>query len=191
MADEINLLFGIRLAQIVDDGHEVFQVLCDSQPSGIGRAVEGAPRAALINIGHQEVALEIAVEIAKERPLGTARPAMQPEEQWRTSLGPVDFYIQLSAADIDTPRDFDRVSTTLSAAPRCKGCASQHKDTNCQRQETREAPRPRIPLVGADPAVNGNLSHLLTLFAPLGYSPDLGDAHDRRRYGCPNDGVTE
>src|SRR5262245_66054002 len=70
MADEIDLLFGIRLAQIVDDGIEVFQVLRDSEPSGVGRPIERASRATLIEVGHKEVALQIAIEIAKQRPPG-------------------------------------------------------------------------------------------------------------------------
>src|SRR5215510_9095217 len=103
MADEIDLLFGIRLAQIVDDDIEVFQVLRDSQPSGVGRPIKRASRATLIEVGHKEVALQTAVEIAKQRPLGTARPAVQPEQQWRTPIGPPDFHVKLSAANLDAP----------------------------------------------------------------------------------------
>jgi hypothetical protein len=93
MAKQVDLLFGVGTAQIADDSFEVFQMLLDRQPSRIGRAVEGASRAALIKIRNKEAALQIAVEIAKERPLGAARPPMQPEQQRRAAMGPADFHI--------------------------------------------------------------------------------------------------
>src|SRR5215471_4678411 len=101
MTDEIDLLLGIRAAHIADDGLEVFQVLGDGQPSRIGGAVEGAPGAALVEIRHEKVTLEIAVEIAEQRSLRTARPSMQPEQQRCASRRPADFDIELSITNLD------------------------------------------------------------------------------------------
>src|SRR5262249_11987896 len=101
MADEIDLLLGIRAAQIADNGLEVFQVLGDGQPSRIGGAVEGTPGAALVEIRHEKVTLEIAVEIAEQRPLWGPRPSMQPEHQRGASRRPADFDIELNITNLD------------------------------------------------------------------------------------------
>src|SRR5215831_20548205 len=70
MADEIDLLFGVRAAQIADDGLEVFKVLGNGQPGRIGAPVEGAPRAALVEIHHEKAILEIAVDSAQSLTVG-------------------------------------------------------------------------------------------------------------------------
>ena len=101
MADEIDLLLGIRAAKVADDGLEIFQVLGDGQPGRIGGAVEGTPGAALVEIRHEKVTLEIAVEIAEQRPLWAARPSMQPEQQRCASRRPADFDIELSITNLD------------------------------------------------------------------------------------------
>src|SRR5215831_6569105 len=101
MADEIDLLLGIRAAHVADDGLEVFQVLGDGQPGRIGGAVEGTPGATLVEIRHEKVTLEIAIEIAEQRPLWAARPAMQPEQQRCASRWPTDFDIELSITNLD------------------------------------------------------------------------------------------
>src|SRR5262245_41364812 len=101
MADEIDLLLGIRAVQVADDGLEVFQVLGDGQPGRIGGAVEGTPSAAQVEIRHQKVTLEIAVEIAEQRPLWAARPSMQPEQQRCALPRPADFDIELSITNFD------------------------------------------------------------------------------------------
>src|SRR5262249_40024996 len=101
MADEIDLLLGIRAVQVADDGLEVFQVLGDGQPGRIGGAVEGTPGAALVAIRHEKVTLQLAVEIAEQRPLWAARPSMQPEQQRCDSRRPADFDIELSIANLD------------------------------------------------------------------------------------------
>src|SRR5262249_4080945 len=144
MADEIDLLLCIRAAQIADDGLEVFQVLADGQPSRIGGAVEGTPGAALVEIRYEKVTLEIAVEIAEQRPLWAARPSMQPKQQWCTSGWPTDCDIELSITNFDPLGDSYGVYAILSPASRRKECAHKHKDTNRQRPEVEEASGPRI-----------------------------------------------
>src|SRR5262245_36545823 len=101
MTDEIDLLLGIRAAQIGDGGLEVFQVLGDGQPGRIGGAVEGTAGATLVEIRHDKVTLEITVEIAEKRPLWAARPSMQPEQQRCASYRPADFDIELSIMNLD------------------------------------------------------------------------------------------
>src|SRR5262249_31598471 len=144
MADEIDILLGIRAAQIADDGLEVFQLLGNCQPGRIGGAVEGTPGAALVEIRHEKVTLEIAVEIAKQRPLWAARPSMQPEQQRCASHRPADFDIELSITNLDLLCDSDRVSANLSQTSRREECAHKHKDTNRQHPEAEEASGPRI-----------------------------------------------
>src|SRR5262249_12264751 len=140
MADEIDLLLGVRAAQMADDGLEVFKVLGNGQPGRIGRAVEGTPSAALVEIGHEKVVLKIAVEIAEQRPLWAAWPPVQPQQQ-RCFLWAVDFNVQFSVANLDPLRDGDGVSAILNAASRHKECAQKHKDTNCQRADAEEGIR--------------------------------------------------
>src|SRR5215470_11457681 len=63
--------------------------------------IEGTPGAGLVGIRHEKVTLEIAVEIAEQRPLWAARPSMQPEQQRCASRRPADFDIELSITNLD------------------------------------------------------------------------------------------
>ena len=119
-------------------------MLGDGQPDRIGGAVEGTPSAALVEIRHEKVTLEIAVEIAEQWPLWAARPSMQPEQQRCASRRPADFQIELSITNLDPLRDSDRVSAILSPASRREECAHKHEGTNRRRPEAEEASGSRI-----------------------------------------------
>jgi len=65
---------------MIDDGVEVGDMPGDGQAMWIGLRIKRPPRASLIPINHDEMVFELAVEIAKQRPLSPARTAMEPKQ---------------------------------------------------------------------------------------------------------------
>jgi hypothetical protein len=107
MSHENDLVGGERLTQVLDHGVEVCHVLCHGQPVRIRLGIKRSTRPSLVPVRHHEPLLELTVEVAKQRPLRTARPAMKPEQHWCAGVRSADEQVELRAVGDDIVRSID------------------------------------------------------------------------------------
>jgi hypothetical protein len=108
MAEQDHVAAAERCAQIVDDAIEIRNVLSDCQPRDTALGVERSAGASLVKVGNDEVALEVAVKIAKERTFRAAGAAVQPDEQRCIRIGAANEEIEGCSGDIHVRRTVDR-----------------------------------------------------------------------------------
>jgi hypothetical protein len=99
VADQHQLVAAEAAAQVIDHRVEVGEVPRDGELLRVGGRVEGAARAALVPVGDHEVLLEVAVEVTEQRPLGAARPAVEPEQDGRLAIGTAHLEVERRAID--------------------------------------------------------------------------------------------
>jgi hypothetical protein len=73
-------------AQMVDHGIEIGEVTRDGERPRIGVGIVRATRTALVPVRDDEIVLERVVEVAEERALRAAGPAVDPEDHGRFAL---------------------------------------------------------------------------------------------------------